>query len=427
MGNGVEENKCMQTLINEIENNIYDHVNVKDICGSRNGSNVKLCRYFYNYTGHTISEYIRKRRLSNALSLVKISDLTLDEIADTCGYSSRQAFCRSVKSMTGQTPTEYRNSDGYFYFPVFYTEKNKRVTVAIETIPATICVKYYAGKLLDIEKKAITYFKSLCPDYKGRMFGKQGRQHEGRFCYELYLEKDKVDKNRLIFSDFRGVKDMPEVTGNYAKSRVPNDTEEINKAWNYLEQWQRFSMFRQDDLPYFEEYFLNQEKSSEILLYLPVVKRNDSYTIQIKSCDEKLFLVSNEKKEHIEEATEDIVNYLKSKKIYFLSEKELYEVKKKENHTYGIQIGAPIEVEKESGFELVKREKGVYAILEGYWCETLLVYRAILYTWLKKNGFQWDKSLDFAVYTANEGPKENSVITKVYVKLKNVYHGHASR
>ena len=62
-------------------------------------SHAKLYRSFYSLTGHSVKEYVRKRRLSNALALIKTSDMGLADIAFQCGYSSHQALCRAVRQI----------------------------------------------------------------------------------------------------------------------------------------------------------------------------------------------------------------------------------------------------------------------------------------------------------------------------------------
>jgi hypothetical protein len=128
----------------------------------------------YNLTGHPVKEYIRKRRLSNALALVKYSDLSFPVIANSCGYLTQQAFCRSVKTAVGQTPLEYKKSGEFYYFPKFGRESGQQITVSKKTIPMTLNIKYYSDKPENIENSAVSRLFSLLPGFNGRIFGRNG-------------------------------------------------------------------------------------------------------------------------------------------------------------------------------------------------------------------------------------------------------------
>lgn len=67
-----------------------------------------LCREFKKSTGKTIGEYINERKIGEAKRLLRTTDLSLVEIADTLGFSSQSYFHRVFKRLTGQTPMEYR-------------------------------------------------------------------------------------------------------------------------------------------------------------------------------------------------------------------------------------------------------------------------------------------------------------------------------
>ena len=55
---------------------------------------MQLNRDFISATGYSVSEYIRRLRLSNALCMIKFSHYPTADIAYACGYSSQQALCR---------------------------------------------------------------------------------------------------------------------------------------------------------------------------------------------------------------------------------------------------------------------------------------------------------------------------------------------
>jgi len=118
-----------QNLLKNIEDSKIDKLNINNLSRIGYISSMQLYRDFYNFTGHSVNEYIRKRRLSNALALIKHSSMSITDIAFMCGYSSHQNFTNAVRKAIGLSPTEYRKNDMYFYFPAYITWDACKITV----------------------------------------------------------------------------------------------------------------------------------------------------------------------------------------------------------------------------------------------------------------------------------------------------------
>ncbi len=69
---------------------------------------VHLSREFHRHFHMTIGEFIRKRRIEHASELLSNSDLSLAEIASTCGFSDQSHFCALFKKHSGMTPAKFR-------------------------------------------------------------------------------------------------------------------------------------------------------------------------------------------------------------------------------------------------------------------------------------------------------------------------------
>lgn len=93
----IEKLIYIKTLIEYVEAHLSEDISAETLAKAGFVSRAKLYRDFYNVVGHSIKEYIRKRRLSNALALVKKSELSLTDIAYLWGYSSQQDFSRLVQ------------------------------------------------------------------------------------------------------------------------------------------------------------------------------------------------------------------------------------------------------------------------------------------------------------------------------------------
>jgi AraC-like DNA-binding protein len=71
-------------------------------------SEVYFRRLFAEKYGTSPSKYIRAIRISHAKELLRHSQLSINECASECGFSSAQYFCRAFKEITSMTPNEYR-------------------------------------------------------------------------------------------------------------------------------------------------------------------------------------------------------------------------------------------------------------------------------------------------------------------------------
>jgi len=60
--------------------------------------------------GATLSEYIRRRRLTLAAFELNNSTIRIIDVAIKYGYSSPDSFTRAFQSMHGVTPSECRNN-----------------------------------------------------------------------------------------------------------------------------------------------------------------------------------------------------------------------------------------------------------------------------------------------------------------------------
>ena len=65
-------------------------------------------RGFKLYTGYTPHEYLLSYRLRQAKQLLSTSSLTIEEIAERCGFNSASHFARAFRSAENTSPTKFR-------------------------------------------------------------------------------------------------------------------------------------------------------------------------------------------------------------------------------------------------------------------------------------------------------------------------------
>jgi len=373
----------LEPLFAALEQNLADELRVERLAGAGPHSRSQLYRDFYSVTGHTVSEYIRRRRLSNALALIKTSQLPLVDIACQCGFSSQQAMGRAVRQTTGMTPLAYKNSEAYYFFPPYAGQALFQVSVKPESIPPTLLLRYYDSRLKGIEDRALEWFFAARPGYRGRVFGRNGKQRGPKLCYELFIEDDNPDQ--------------PAVTGLFAQTTCPNIEEKINAAWDYLYlTWLAGSMFRRGEQPYFEEYIFRKGRPVKLRLFLPIQKRGDSTNLTLEQNPALRFVVAEAKTEKA--ASRTVMEFLKQRHPHVLQRANgFYYQENAVGYICGVQVGASIEehtLTPGPGHYLVLHSPvmGDYETL----CRRLLAFAA-------NNGMEARHDDCFAVYDARGG------------------------
>lgn len=72
-----------------------------------------LQRLFRNKTGMSVGDYIRRRRLTRAAMLVRLTGYPLHDIAISVGFDSRPSFNREFRKRFGCSPGIYRSRPGW--------------------------------------------------------------------------------------------------------------------------------------------------------------------------------------------------------------------------------------------------------------------------------------------------------------------------
>lgn len=84
-------------------------LNVKELAASFNISAEHFIRSFKAYIGLTPLGFRQKCRVERAKELLSGSDLSVDEVAKSCGCDDALYFSRLFKKYTGMSPTAYRD------------------------------------------------------------------------------------------------------------------------------------------------------------------------------------------------------------------------------------------------------------------------------------------------------------------------------
>ncbi|MFC5403223.1 AraC family transcriptional regulator [Cohnella soli] len=97
--------------LNYMEENLTSTVDYKEVARIACCSEYHFTRMFALLAGVTLSEYIRRRRLTLAGLELNVSDSKVIDVALKYGYASPDAFARAFQNLHGITPSEARSHD----------------------------------------------------------------------------------------------------------------------------------------------------------------------------------------------------------------------------------------------------------------------------------------------------------------------------
>ncbi|MGP7817876.1 AraC family transcriptional regulator [Niallia sp. 01092] len=102
--------KNMNGAIQYIEENLTNDINFKEVARIAVCSEYHFKRMFSFLAGISLSEYIRRRRLTLAAFELKDRNIKVIDIAIKYGYNSADSFARAFQHLHGLTPSEARNN-----------------------------------------------------------------------------------------------------------------------------------------------------------------------------------------------------------------------------------------------------------------------------------------------------------------------------
>ncbi len=83
-----------------IENHLTEKIAIKNISCEAHLNSAYLSRIFHQETGCTLTDYITKRRLEQAKTLLATTEETIGEISEKTGFKNANYFCRIFKKET---------------------------------------------------------------------------------------------------------------------------------------------------------------------------------------------------------------------------------------------------------------------------------------------------------------------------------------
>ena len=102
--------KRINSVLDYIEGNLDGEIDDNKISSLFASPQGMFQRIFANITDMTLSEYIRKRRLTKAAVDIQKTDEKIINVSNKYGYVSAVAFSSAFKNFHGVTPSDARKS-----------------------------------------------------------------------------------------------------------------------------------------------------------------------------------------------------------------------------------------------------------------------------------------------------------------------------
>ncbi len=101
--------KSIKGIIKYIQENYNRDLKIDQMISRSNVSATYFRIIFKDITGNSFLKYLNELRIYHANVIIKNSDLNLNEIAVTVGYTEFQNFHRTFKRVMGYNPSTYSN------------------------------------------------------------------------------------------------------------------------------------------------------------------------------------------------------------------------------------------------------------------------------------------------------------------------------
>lgn len=103
----------LNRLVDHVEAHLADRLDVADLAARVGTTEYHLRRMFSSLVGMSLTEYVRRRRMTVAAAEL-VGGARLLDVATAFGYGSTEAFGRAFHAVHGVTPAEARRSGGPF-------------------------------------------------------------------------------------------------------------------------------------------------------------------------------------------------------------------------------------------------------------------------------------------------------------------------
>ena len=100
----------LNRVVDYIEIHLADKITVTDLAGLVNVSMGQLFRAFKTSVGVTPCDYIARRRIELACTMINTTGSALSEVAVACGLCDQPHLCKQFRRVVGMSPSAWRRA-----------------------------------------------------------------------------------------------------------------------------------------------------------------------------------------------------------------------------------------------------------------------------------------------------------------------------
>jgi AraC family transcriptional regulator len=196
----------LNQLVDYVEEHLSDHLDVAELAAGIGTTEYHLRRMFSSLVGMSLTEYVRRRRMTLAAADV-IAGTPLLDVAVTYGYGSTEAFGRAFLGVHGATPGDVRRSGG----PLSSQQKLRfRLTIEGNTPMDTRIVQRPAFNLAGhsarvplihegVNPQIAAHIASIAPEEHLRLKALSGTEPAGLLQVSADVDPDYVEGSELTY------------------------------------------------------------------------------------------------------------------------------------------------------------------------------------------------------------------------------------
>lgn len=151
----------LNEALDYIEEHLTEEIDFQEVARIAYCSEYHFKRVFSFLSGMSLSEYIRRRRLSLAAEDLKNKDLRIIDIAVKYGYKSSDSFARAFQAMHGHLPSEARSDQSQL---LAYPRMTFQLSIKGESQMNYRIIEKDAFNIVGFKKRVPIVFQGVNPE-----------------------------------------------------------------------------------------------------------------------------------------------------------------------------------------------------------------------------------------------------------------------
>lgn len=105
----IKQEKLVEKTCDYLQRNFARPLSIPDICKTMHTNRNTLSQSFRQHLNIGISSWLRKLRMEKAGHLLTTTDMSIQKISESVGYSNQANFATAFKNQFNQSPSLFRN------------------------------------------------------------------------------------------------------------------------------------------------------------------------------------------------------------------------------------------------------------------------------------------------------------------------------